>query len=124
MKAVEIATAAASLVGGDRERTHGNKTDNHQRIAEMWNGALVGMGKATKRPLDAHDVACLMEVLKIARRYAGTFNVDDYVDGAGYAAVAGDIRSEQIRRDETWANAAVAESALEGCPAGSISEVS
>jgi hypothetical protein len=122
MKASEIATAAAGLVGGDRELTHGNKTDNHQRIADMWNGALRGMGKATKHPLDAHDVACLMEILKVARRYAGAFNIDDYIDGSGYAAVAGDIRCEQIRRDETWARAAVAEAAIEGCPSAPILE--
>ncbi|MDB5550825.1 MAG: hypothetical protein JWL86_809 [Rhizobium sp.] len=96
MKAVDVATAAAGLVGGDRNHTHGDMTDNHQRIADMWNGALAGMGKAPKLPLDAHDVACLMEVLKIARRYAGTFNVDDYVDGAGYASVAAEIRSSSL----------------------------
>jgi hypothetical protein len=32
-----------------------------------------------------------MEALKIARRYSGP-NVDDYIDAAGYAAVAGEIR--------------------------------
>jgi len=120
VKAAAIANAAAALVGGDRERTHGNKTDNHQRIADMWNGVLRGMGKPTKLPLDAHDAACLMEVLKIARRYAGEFNIDDYIDGSGYACVAGEIKAEQIRRDQTWASAAVADAAIEGCPTGPV----
>ena len=122
MKAFDIATAAAGLVGGDRDVTHGNKTENHQRIADMWNGVLLGMGKPTRQPLDAHDVANLMEVLKVARRYCGAFNIDDYVDGSGYAAVAGDIRSEQIRRDQTWVDAAVADAALEGCPSSPVLE--
>lgn len=121
MKAHTFATEAAGLVGGDRERTHGNKTDNHQRIADMWNGALRGMGKPTREPLDAHDAANLMEVLKIARRYAGAFNPDDYVDGAGYACVAGEIKAEQLRRDQSWADAAVRDAAIEGCPVGDIS---
>jgi hypothetical protein len=53
----------------------------------------------------------MMECLKIARRYTGDFNPDDYVDGAGYSAVAGEVRAEQLRRDRTWA------AAIEGCPA-------
>lgn len=95
MKAGEIATAAAGLVGGERAKTHGPMRENHQRIADAWNGILLAAGKPTATPLDAHDVANLMEAMKIARRYTGTFNVDDYIDGAGYAAVAGQIRAEQ-----------------------------
>ncbi len=66
-------------------------------------------------PLDAHDVANLMEGMKIARRYSGSFNVDDYIDGAGYAAVAGEIKTMQGARDKSWADAAIegAPSALE-----------
>lgn len=112
MKAEAIATAAAGLVGGDRSRTHGEKTANHQAIADMWNGFLRGMGNAPRHPLEAHDVANMMEILKIARRYTGAFNPDDYIDGAGYSCVAGEIRAEQFRRDQSWASAAI-----EGCPA-------
>lgn len=118
MKAHEIATAAAGLVGGDRARTHGDKTDNHQCIADVWNGIMTAAGKPPRRPLDAHDVANLMEGMKIARRYTGSFNVDDYVDGCGYSAVAGEIMAEQVRKDQTWADAAVRDAATEGCPAG------
>jgi hypothetical protein len=91
MKASEIAQKAASLVGGDRNETHGDKILNHQKIAAVWNGILTAAGKQTPYPLDALDVANLMEGLKIARRYEGSLNMDDYVDGAGYAAVAGEI---------------------------------
>ncbi len=99
MKAADIATAAAALVSGDRAATHGNMLDNHERIASVWNGILAAAGKPTDRPLDAHDVANLMEGMKIARRYAGSYNADDYIDGAGYSAVAGEIKaSQQTRR--------------------------
>lgn len=94
MKAAEICNNAAALVGGDRATTHGDKLENHTKIAHLWNGILLAAGKAPDRPLDAHDVANMMEALKIARRYAGTFNPDDYIDGAGYAAVAGEIAGE------------------------------
>lgn len=120
MNAAQIATAAAGLVGGDRAKTHGDKTANHECIAHIWNGIMAAAGKAPKRPLDAHDVANLMEGMKIARRYAGSFNVDDYVDGCGYSAVAGEIKAEQVRRDKTWANAAAVDAAIEGGPAGTL----
>lgn len=92
MKASDIASRAAELVSGDRQTTHGDKTENHAKIAAVWNGVLIAAGKQPAAPLDAHDVANLMEAMKIARRYSGTFNVDDYIDGAGYAAVAGEIK--------------------------------
>ena len=38
----------------------------------------------------------MMELLKIARRKLGVFNPDDYVDGAGYAAVAFECAKEQV----------------------------
>jgi uncharacterized protein DUF6378 len=97
MDANGIALKAAELVGGDREKTHGDKVLNHQKIAGVWNGILAAAGKSPVTPLDAHDVANLMEGLKIARRYLGTFNPDDYIDGAGYAAVAGEI-AERLRK--------------------------
>ena len=92
LTAGEIAKRANELVGGDRAATHGNKYLNHWNIAQVWNGILKAAGKAPGIPLDAHDVANLMEGMKIARRYLGNTNPDDYIDGAGYAAVAGEIR--------------------------------
>jgi hypothetical protein len=89
--AVEIAEKAAELVGGPRAHVHGDKIVNHDKIAFVWNGILAAAGKSPAVPLDGHDVANLMEGLKIARRYLGQFNLDDYIDGAGYAACAGEI---------------------------------
>lgn len=93
IKAPAIAKNAAELVDGARASQHGPMVENHQKIADVWNGILAAAGKAPSLPLDAHDVANLMEGMKIARRYSGAFNLDDYVDGAGYAAIAGEIRS-------------------------------
>lgn len=106
MKAQQIAETAAKLVAGDRENSHGDKLLNHIKIAAVWNGILMAAGKTPAAPLDAHDVANLMEGLKIARRYAGSFNADDYVDGAGYASCAGEIAARIERKDESWVEAA------------------
>jgi hypothetical protein len=97
MNAKEIATKAADIVSGDRQATHGDMMANFNAIAEMWTALLKAAGKDPGSDLDAHDVANMMEALKIARRYSGAFNVDDYVDGCGYAACAGDIRARMSR---------------------------
>lgn len=90
MTAEEIAKQAAALVSGDRATTHGDKVANYTNVAHIWNGVLMAAGILNK-PMTALDACNLMEALKIARRYSGRHNVDDYVDGAGYAACAGEI---------------------------------
>ncbi len=93
-----ITRTAGALVSTTREQQHGEKYDNHRRIADIWNGLLSAADKSPLTPLDAHDVANMMEALKIARRYSGQFNLDDYIDGAGYAAVAGEIKGKMEER--------------------------
>lgn len=93
MNAKDVCDRAAALVAHGRRAEHGDAAANHAAIAAVWQGILAAAGKAPAVALDAHDVANLMEGLKIARRYGGLFNPDDYVDGAGYAAVAGEIRA-------------------------------
>lgn len=93
MKATEIAKKAADLIGGDRHEDHGDLLTNCQSIAAVWNGYLLARVVQNKsRVLDAEDVAAMMELMKVARRLSGRTNPDDYVDGAGYAAIAGEIR--------------------------------
>lgn len=92
LSATDLLTRASAAVVGEREHAHGDMLANHLRIAAVWNGILEAAGKLGE-PLDAHDVANLMEGLKIARRYTGAFDPDDYLDGAGYAAISGEIRT-------------------------------
>lgn len=90
MEAVEILNTAASLVGGDRAKTHGDKLINHTKIANLWNTYLVNKSGVAIN-IDATDVAQMMILLKIARTQSGgTHNPDNYVDAAGYAGVAGE----------------------------------
>lgn len=92
MNAHDIAAKAAELVGGERAAQHGPKLDNFTRIAHMWNAWLI-----TRRnpgaELTAHDVGVMMALMKAARTQSGGHNPDDYVDGAGYFACAGEIAS-------------------------------
>lgn len=86
----DIATAASKLVSGDRQNQHGDKLDNFQRIAALWD-VYITTRKNKDKPLDALDVGHMMVLLKIARTQSGTFNPDDYIDMTGYSACAGDV---------------------------------
>lgn len=93
--AEQIASKAATLVSGDRAKTHGDKTSNFNNIASLWT-AWLGIHHDLSRPLRGSDVAKMMVLLKLARMEGGAFNVDDSVDAAGYAAIAGELaRQEQ-----------------------------
>lgn len=103
MNAKETLETAASLVGGDRARTHGDKTDNHRRIALLWQGYLDAR-RNPSAPLTPLDAAHMMALLKIARTQTGSDNPDDYIDLAGYAGVAAEIafasRSDMQQRPQ------------------------
>jgi hypothetical protein len=55
-----------------------------------------------------------MELLKVGRRLCGSFNPDDYIDGAGYAAVAGEIGAARLR--STGRSTAAVDAANEQTP--------
>ena len=75
-----------------RARTHGDKVQNHQAIADLWNGYL---GNRLATAIEPRDVALMMALLKIARTKYGAHNPDDYIDMAGYAGVAGEIAERE-----------------------------
>lgn len=93
MKASDLCAKAGSLVGGDREKTHGSKTLNHGKITVLWNGYLA-IRRDPASPLTSADVAHMLVLLKTARTQLGAFNADDWIDMVGYAACAGEIAHE------------------------------
>ncbi len=93
MKASDILTTAAGLVGGDRQETHGDKRQNHDNIAVLWN-AYLSIRREPGAPLNAQDIAHLMALLKVARTQLGADNMDDSVDGAAYLAIAGELSGD------------------------------
>lgn len=82
--AAAVCAKAAELVGGDREKQHGAKQENFDNIAALWS-AYLGV------PITARQFAVLMVLLKVARAKTGEFNLDDYVDMAGYAGCAAEV---------------------------------
>ena len=94
MKTSEILNEAKNLVDGDRHNDYGDKTENHKNIARLWSAYL-----DTK--IEAHDVAIMMSLLKIARTKLGAVSKDTYIDMAAYGAIAGEI---QFKKESNEAN--------------------
>tara|TARA_Y100001937_G_scaffold112389_1_gene159940 strand:+ start:455 stop:748 length:294 start_codon:yes stop_codon:yes gene_type:complete len=87
----EILMKAQEIVSNDRNVSHGDAYKNHAEIAEYWNTFLDNKLKPMAN-ITAEDVALMMVLLKISRNNQGKkFNIDNFVDIAGYAAIAGEI---------------------------------
>ena len=87
----EILKKAKEIISNDRNVSHGDAFKNHAEIAEFWN---IFLDKKLRPMADitADDVAIMMILLKISRHTQGEkFNLDNFIDMAGYAAIAGEI---------------------------------
>lgn len=58
--------------------------------------AVAGFNAITGHQLTEHDGWMFMAQLKAARATAGRHNVDDYVDGAAYFALAGECAERSV----------------------------
>lgn len=81
-KKESILQEADRIINGARADQYGGAEDNFQRIADLWNGHLAGRKPG---PLDPHDVALMMILMKVARLQHSPGHRDSVVDIAGYA---------------------------------------
>lgn len=81
---MECLNTALELVTGDREASSGDPKENFADIAELW---TTYKGVA----FEAHDVAAMQILLKIARVKTSPVKADHWVDIAGYAACGGEV---------------------------------
>ena len=79
-----ILETAHDLITQDREEIYGAPADNFGMIAKYWSTYL-------SKDITANDVCSLMELLKIARRKSNPNYADNYIDSAGYAALAYEV---------------------------------
>ena len=87
----EILAKASDLISNDRNKSHGDAFNNHAEIAEFWN-IFLDKKLNPMASITADDVAIMMILLKISRPTQGDKNnMDNFVDMAGYAAIAGEI---------------------------------
>ena len=89
MNRKECLEESIKCVCTDREGQYGSPENNFSLIAELWS---VYKGET----FTAEDVAMMMALLKIARIKAGKRKADNYVDLAGYAACACELRFAEV----------------------------
>ena len=94
-KTKEYLEEAINLVGCQRHVDYGDKKDNNNNIAKLWDAYL-------DVKIDAHDVAIMMTLLKIARTKLGKRTSDTYIDASAYMAIAGEIEAVTEKEDEEF----------------------
>lgn len=84
-KALEVTT--------QRQQVHGAPENTFVAIAELWSVYLSELFKQ-ELELKDHQAATMMQLMKVARSIKSPENPDNYVDGAGYAACAGELAGQ------------------------------
>jgi hypothetical protein len=86
MKSRKYLEKTIEIIDGDRANDYGDKTINHQNIADLWSTFL-------GHKVTAQQAAVCMLLVKVARlKHRRT--EDCYIDMAGYAAIAGEIQDK------------------------------
>ena len=78
---------AQDLINGDRQDAYGKAEENFKRIAERWS-QLLGI------QIKPWQVGVMMADLKLARLTNGP-NLDSFIDGIGYLALASELSSAE-----------------------------
>jgi hypothetical protein len=86
MNAGDYLTEARAVIE-DRGMDYGHPTDNMSRTARLWSAYL-------EMPISDYQVAMCLAMVKIARSME-TSKVDNYIDGAAYFAISGQLRTEE-----------------------------
>tara|TARA_R100000935_G_scaffold49911_2_gene75564 strand:- start:412 stop:687 length:276 start_codon:yes stop_codon:yes gene_type:complete len=84
MNRSEVLDLAKKYITKDRNSTHGDMEDNFTLIAEYW-------GLHLEFHINAHDVAVMMTLLKLARLKSNPQNSENWVDGCGYLGCGGEL---------------------------------
>lgn len=83
----QILAEIEKCVCRDRQNTYGDAEDNFRQIARYWSE-----WKGVE--FTALDVAAMMVFVKLARMKTSPFNLDNWIDAAGYAVCGGGIVSK------------------------------
>lgn len=96
----EILTRAEVAVDNTRELEYGPPRINLANCAELWSAYLCAKysGLTVDRAqfdLTPEDIAHMNVLQKIARTMTGGKTLDNYIDMAGYSALAGELALEE-----------------------------
>ena len=86
MNAGDFLTEAKAIIQ-DRGMDYGHPTDNMSRTASLWSAYL-------EMPVTDYQVAMCLALVKVARSME-TSKVDNFIDGAAYFAISGQLATEE-----------------------------
>jgi len=86
MKASDYLNEAKEIIE-DRGMDYGHPSDNMQRTARLWSAYL-------EMPISDDQVAMCLALVKIARSMESA-KVDNFIDGAAYFAISGQLATEE-----------------------------
>lgn len=96
MKRAACLDRAKALVTRQRQAQHGSFQETYGAIAVFWSTWLAAR-HGVALDLSAHDCAMMMALLKVGRSASNPGKVDNYVDQAGYTALACELRRRPAR---------------------------
>lgn len=105
MTRADILDAAKACITVDRAATHGAAEDNFAWIAGHWNWWLQDKLEPGAS-ITPYDVAQMMVGFKQARAKGNPAHGDNFTDGCGYFALAGEIALRATERAATAPQAA------------------
>lgn len=88
MNRTDILAEAARLTATERQATYGEPHENHERIALLWS---VFLGTQ----VSAAQASMCLALVKVARLAHAPNHLDSFIDLAAYAAIAGEIATEE-----------------------------
>jgi len=89
-----ILNKAMHCVNVDRAATHGDAENSFSEIAKLWSW-WIDNRPVPEAELLPEDVAMMMALFKIGRIAGNPTHYDNYVDLAGYTALAGEISMQE-----------------------------
>tara|TARA_B100000035_G_scaffold52251_1_gene40834 strand:- start:294 stop:677 length:384 start_codon:yes stop_codon:yes gene_type:complete len=88
---------ARDLVDGDRNRAHGDPTENMTRFAELLRAYF---GNRSAGSIEAVDAAAVGVLHKLSRTGFDPYHLDSWLDVMGYASIAYEIAATENQKGD------------------------
>ena len=88
---------ARDLVDGDRNRAHGDPTENMTRFAELLRAYF---GNRSAGSIEAVDAAAVGVLHKLSRTGFDPYHLDSWLDIMGYASIAYEIAAAENKKGD------------------------
>ena len=88
---------ARDLVDGDRNRDHGDPTENMTRFAELLRAYF---GNRSAGSIEAVDAAAVGVLHKLSRTGFDPYHLDSWLDVMGYASIAYEIAAAENKKGD------------------------